>query len=460
MSKKISIIASLLLAVALIAGACSANTPSANQNSSNQINTSQNSNGNNGKSGKITVTVMTWESNDTNAAIDEALNTFMAANPDITVQRIPSPNSGYGDKLNAMVQANQMPDIFWAGNDTAFLYGDQGLLYDWSSYAKKASGDFSLSQFAPGAIENWTSPSGKLYGLPTLMNTYGLWYNEDLFKAANLPLPKPGWTYDEMFKDAQALTIKNGKKITRYGLYNQNGDAIFGPFAVSDCSVSAGGQPFMDRIISPNKVQADAQFIACTQKWADAIQNGYVTPPDYPTDGMTEQFLAGQIPMVYFGQWAAPILIQAAPSFKFGFAPLPINKDVVEPYDAVGISSPAILKNPDAVWKVMEFLASGAWKTVLTKSPVAPAANVPSSQPYFDTLKSDGLQSVADGVNYELTAPVKQGIRFTAPWSAKANDILGAYWNDILTGKKPVESGVNDMVKELNNVISSNSSGN
>ncbi len=409
--------------------------------------------------GKATVTVMTWEGNDTNAAIDEALKAFMAANPDITVQRIPSPNSGYGDKLNSMVQANQLPDIFWAGNDTAFLYGDQGLLYDWSKMAQNEQGSaFNLKDFAPGAIENWTSPDGKLYGLPTLMNTYGLWYNEDLFNKAGVPLPKPGWTYDDMFAAAEKLTVKDGDKVTRYGLYNANGDPIYGPFAVSDCSVSAGGQPFQDRIIKPTKVQADQQFIDCTQKYADAIQKGFITPPGYPTDGMTDQFLTGQIPRMYFGQWAAPSFITAKPSFKYGFAPLPIatGGKVVEPYDAVGISSPKGIKNPDAVWKVMKFLASDAWKTVLVKAPVAPAAHIPSSGPYYDTLKAAGLQSVVDGVDYELKAPTKQGIRFTAPWSAKANDILTANWNDILTGKKPAQATIEQMVKDLNGVIQAN----
>ncbi|MGE5224326.1 MAG: ABC transporter substrate-binding protein, partial [Omnitrophica WOR_2 bacterium] len=200
--KPFYILSSLFLLASLILAACSTPT-SVPQTGGNQPAATQSTTGNQ-PGGKITVTVMTWENTDTNAAIDDALKTFMAANPDITVQRIPTPNSNYGDKLNSMVQNKSLPDIFWAGNDTAFLYGDQGLLYDWSAKAKAETGStFNMGQFAPGAIENWTSPNGKLYGLPTLMNTYGFWYNEDLFTKANVPLPKPGWTWDDMFKAAK-----------------------------------------------------------------------------------------------------------------------------------------------------------------------------------------------------------------------------------------------------------------
>ena len=52
-------------------------------------------------------------------------------------------------------------------------------------------------------------------GLPSLMNTYGVWYNADAFTAAGLPLPKAGWTWDDMYTAAAKLANKNGAK---YGL--------------------------------------------------------------------------------------------------------------------------------------------------------------------------------------------------------------------------------------------------
>jgi ABC-type glycerol-3-phosphate transport system substrate-binding protein len=402
--------------------------------------------------GPVTVTVMTWENTTTNAAIDAALQTFMRQNPNIKVTRIPSPNTDYGTKLSSMAIAHQLPDIFWAGNDTEQEMGAVGQLFDWSSYASQSGNSIDMSKFAPASLDNWKSGS-QLFGLPTLMNTYGVWYNEDLFTKAGLALPKPGWTYDEMLKDAQALTQKNGNSVTRYGLWN----APMDPFAVGTCAVSDGGQPFENKIINATKVTADSAFMTCAQHMATAVQNGSVTPPGYDTSNAQSGFLAGQIPMLNQGQWFAPSFMQGKPSFKYGFVPMPIMKTSVQPYDAVGIASPANVQNPGAVWKVMEFLASKAWESVLPSAPVAPTAYLPSSTPYFNTLNSSGLQSVSDAVNYELNCPNKQGIRFVATWSGKANDIITADWNNILNGKTSVANGVPAMVQQLNAVISQGS---
>src|SRR2546423_1085179 len=80
----------------------------------------------------VKVTFMTWEGADTNAAIDKAVETFKTANPDIDVQRLETPTTDYGQKIASMTVANQLPDIFWAGNDTEQQLGAQGALYDWT----------------------------------------------------------------------------------------------------------------------------------------------------------------------------------------------------------------------------------------------------------------------------------------------------------------------------------------
>src|SRR5205814_4606821 len=71
--------------------------------------------------GPATVTVMTWESADTNKAIDAALQKFMQQNPKIKVERIASPNSDYAQKLSSLVVAKKLPDIFWADRKSTRL---------------------------------------------------------------------------------------------------------------------------------------------------------------------------------------------------------------------------------------------------------------------------------------------------------------------------------------------------
>ncbi len=178
-----------------------------------------------------------------------------------------------------------------------------------------------------------------------------------------------------------------------------------------------------------------------------------MTPPTYDVSNATAGFASGKIPMLWGGQWLAATFLQSKPSFQYGFAPQPIVSKQVQPYDAVGIASPSYIQHPDAVWKVMQFLDSTAWESILPSSPVAPTAYQPAAQSYYNALKSAGLTSVADTVHYELNAPDKLGVRFMTTWATKANDIITADWNNVLLGKVPVQSGVQNMVNQLNATI-------
>jgi len=92
----------------------------------------------------------------------------------------------------------------------------------------------------------------------------------------------------------------------------------------------------------------------------------------------------------------------------------------------------------------------------LPGAPVAPAAYIPSSQPYFNTLKANGQDSVAETVNFALQSPKKIGVRFNATWASKAGDVLKQY-DSILMGKTPIDAGVKTMVQQLNDLIKANS---
>ena len=404
-----------------------------------------------GAQGKTVVRIMTWEGQDTNDQIAAAMKPFEAKNPDITVEIVKVPGVGFDQTRNTMIAANQLPDLFWVGNDQLLEFGRKGILYDWTKQATGKGDDFVLESFAPGAIANYTL-DGKLYGLPSLMNTYGYFYNADMFTAAGLPLPKVGWTYAQFFNAARRLTTKSGNQVTRYGVYNPMNDLFF----LSQYAASQGGPMLQDRILEATKVTVSPQLVTAARNWAGAIQNGSVTPRTYPGDGLDKLFAAGKVPMLGSGQWLAKGFIEGKLPFKWGFAPLPTGVKQVTIYDAVGIASPSYIKNPDAVWKVMKYLNTKAWETVLPQSPVAPSAYVPSAKPYFDHLRKSGAASVAESVNAMLTMKDKEGVRFLSSWSGKAADVLNVSYNDILSGKVDAKTGLDAIAAKVNEIIKTN----
>ncbi|GGJ43295.1 ABC transporter substrate-binding protein [Deinococcus roseus] len=396
---------------------------------------------------KTKVTIMTWEGNSTNQSIMNALSDFEKQNPDIDVELVNVPAGGYDQARNGLIQAKKLPDLFWVGNDQVLDYARQGILFDWSKYAAKEKA--LMARFAPGSIDNYKL-DGKLYGLPSLMNTYGYFYNADLFKQAGVPLPKANWTYREFFDAARKLTVKDGNRTVRYGVYGP----LNGIETLSQYSLSAGGVALADRILNTSKVTITPQMVEGAKMWSAAIKDGIVTPRTYPSDGMTEVFLSGKIPMLGAGQWLASGFLDSKPNFKWGFAPMPIVKNKVHILDAVGIASPSYIKNPDAVWKVLKYLDTKAWEKVLVDAPVAPAAYVPASKPYYDKLKAAGVSSLASSVDAMVRAQSKVGVRFLAPaWSGKANDVIGAVYNDIISGNVDIQNGLDKMAADINTLI-------
>lgn len=399
--------------------------------------------------GPVTVTVMTWESVQTNAAIKKALAEFKDDN--IKVELLETPSGNYGDKLASLTQAKKLPDLFWCGNDTEQQYTTQGLLVDWSSKITDGDGDFTADKFVPSAMENWKTADGQMGGLPSLMNVSGVWYNADAFKAAGLPEPKAGWTWDEMYAAAAKLTGKNGAK---YGLVADPLTALDGPFTMSTYSVSAGGAPFTDNVNHPTKAEADGKYSEGVQKLADAIKAGSVAPPGYDVSNVQGLFAAGKVPMMFGGQWLAAGFQTDKPKVKYGYAPLPQVQTPVSVYDAVGVCTPSYTKNQDATYKVLQYINTNVWNAVLPASPVAAPAYTPAQASYFDALTKAQQPTVVDTVKAGLSTEKTVGVRYTTQWAQQVADLTTAYYQPILTGKKPVSElqtyvgKVNDLIKQ------------
>ena len=400
---------------------------------------------------EATVTFMTWESQTMNQMILNSFKDFEKENPGIKVSLVPSPLKDYGTKLKQMISAKQAPDIFMVGNDWALQYGAQGQLFDWTEHATKESG--LLDNYYPGVIENW-KVNGKIYGLPGLLNCYGVFYNKRMFREANIPEPKNGWTYKEMLEAARKLSgMKDG--VQRYGLYYPPYTA-FDPFFLSVYAVSAGGTPFADSIVNVTRVEAGPEFKEGVNLIIQGIKDGSIAPPTFNADNLVTMFMQEKIPMMQHGQWNADELIRNAPkNLEWGFVANPIVSSQSTIYDCVGWASHASIKNPDAVWKVLKYIDTKAYEVVLPQTPVAPPAYVKSAAPYYSKLKETGHEDVAEALDYMLKSPNKQPIRFQQSWAGEAKKFIDADWNKILMGQVPV-SKIDEIVKNINDVIAKN----
>ena len=403
--------------------------------------------------GSKTVTWMSWETNQTNAALDASFAKF-AKSSGITAKREAAPNADYAQKLASLIMSKKVPDFFWCSNVQEQTLASQGLLYDWSGYLAKNQG-LEASKFAPGALASWKR-GGKLYGVPTLANTYGFFYNKALFAKAGVPAPQAGWTYDQMFAAAAALTGRNGAK---QGLVTQ-WPFLTSPFGMAQYSVSAGGKPLAPTAVDVKKISIDPKLAAVAQRYNTAIKAGQISPAEADNTTSSSAFANGSIPLLFGGQWLAQTMVGSGKlSFDWGYAPMPQVDRNVQPTEANGVCSPATLKNPDQVWKAVSYMETTGFNDTMKAVPVAPIAYLPGSNGYFEALQGQGAgpASVAATVRYELAAPTKVQTGFLDAWGTKAANVITAEWNPAVDGKKDLTAGISSTTKDINALIANGS---
>lgn len=418
-----------------------------------------------GKTDGGTVRLATWASPTDLALLKQTFAEFTKKSG-IKVELVQVPSANYFQKVNAQIMSKTLPEIFWCThlNASPQALGRQGVLYDWSSYekgegpgAKDTGVDFS--KFAPGMLDLFRGPNKELYAIPNEVNTYGFFYNAEAFRKAGLPVPTVDWTWDEFFTAAEKLTTKDASgKTTRYGV--QNAWGLFeSAIGVSMYSVSNGGKSLAPEAnwIGVKQATADPKFLEGAKRIHDAIENGYITGPDFQAPNALGAFANGDIPLLHGGQWNASAFFQTKPKFEWGYLPMPKGTAAqVAPAESNGFCSPKDLKNPEAAWKVISWMLTDGFNYAYEKSSIAPIAYVPGSQGYFKSFDKEGAagKSIRATVEHELNNPNKMGTLFLDPWAAKVGNLDKTLWNPAIGGKKPLDPSVQQWIAGVNKLIS------
>jgi ABC-type glycerol-3-phosphate transport system substrate-binding protein len=155
-----------------------------------------------GKTGKkATVNMWSWYTEDEPvwaSVVDE----FHAAYPNIqVVPRTFGSLSDYSPALEAAISAGSAPDIF-APATLAISYGRAGILLD----LKNALGSSFINEFFP-SINKEYSDGDKQYAVGWEAQMFGLFYNPEILKKANVDFPE---TWDDLISASAQIRSKTG----------------------------------------------------------------------------------------------------------------------------------------------------------------------------------------------------------------------------------------------------------
>lgn len=168
---------------------------------------------NNASSSEDTITIWTQAAADhpEGKMFADRVKSYNEAHPDgpkVEIQNITraGAGSGYIDKLNAAITANDMPDIFTLDGPDIGAYVDSGLVGELESYMSEGFKEgFTQSIIDQGTVD------GKFYGMGYSDSGVAIMYNEDMINAlpeevkALIPSFDEDWTWDQFVKLARKV---------------------------------------------------------------------------------------------------------------------------------------------------------------------------------------------------------------------------------------------------------------
>lgn len=215
---------------------------------------------------------------------------------------------------------------------------------------------FSSAAFSPRLL-NSLRDRGDLWGLPFQAQARVMFYNRDLFDAAGVAYPQPGWTLDDFLAAAVALTQGAGDE-KQYGFLPLNGDAS----DLITFLALQGAYPWDER----GQPRFDAPEVAAAVRWYTDLAMTHSVAPAFPSDLPDRDPQAqdvrnalirdGKVAMWsdFDGVNRGSVWPREA---RIGMAPLPVGQAAVTQFLPQGLFIAADTPNAQACWRWIEFLS-------------------------------------------------------------------------------------------------------
>jgi multiple sugar transport system substrate-binding protein len=337
-----------------------------------------------GSAAPVTITLWNGFTNRELGVVQKAVDAFHQSHPSITVKVVGGVND---DKIIAAIRGGNSPDVAQSFTaDNTGLFCSSGGWIDLKPYMDASKIDASMF---PAAVQTYTQYKGKRCALPMLADTYGLYYNKDLFKQAGITSPPK--TMSELAADAKKLTVRNGDsfKVVGYdpaqGFY-ENAPAHYGPvFGAQwvdgqDKSVLAS-QPGWSEFMKWQKDLIDFYGFDKLRRWQAGAGDEF---------SASNAFERGKLAMAIDGEYRTAFIKAEHPDLNYATAPLPAADSHPELYGAgyvtgniVGIPKGA--KHKDAAWELVKYLTTDQHALALLSNGLR---NVPTTT---TSLKSSEL---------------------------------------------------------------------
>ena len=383
-------------------------------------------------------------------AMEKVIQAWNSAHPEIQVKGI----SGNikTEEIAAAVAGGAPPDmVIMCDNGAIAGFAHDKVIMPLDDILTKIGAD--MSDIIPASLK-WTQYQGKQYGLPFGQDTWGLYYNTDMFTAAGLDPAKPPKTPDELWDYASKLTK-----------WNADGSLAVAGFIPDDPdrNIESTSNLFncqfydeANKKITVNSPECVAWF-NWYKKWYDTYNknNAMVNLISTRTGGDAGLMQTGQLAMAIYGEWenGAAYLSANAPTLKYDTAPIPaINPDK---YGAAFINGnawfiPTGSTNPEAAAKFGMYL--------MTDDPSRTMDIQNASVPQLKSLLTDPVLTAIPHQKTFLDLVNHKDAWVTPMISVygQLKDGMGSALSAVTTGGADPQKALNDLAADLQAQLDAN----
>lgn len=297
-----------------------------------------------------------------------------------------------------------------------------------------------LSKYA--GVTDQVTVDGKLYELPFRNDFWVLFYNKDVFDAANVAYPTNDMTFDEYDALARQLTnTEFGNQV--YGAHYHTWRSAVQLFGVLDGKHS---------ILDGNYDFFKPYYEMVLNQEADGVCRKY---SDLKTEGLhySAAFSGGDVAMLNMGSWFIGTMISNLASGEYdsslcgnwGIVKYP-HADGVEAGSTLGtitgLSVTSATDTPDEAWDFVKWVSGEEGAKVMAQTGNFPAImtedalNIITGLDGFPT--DDASREALNVSNLYLEVPYADNV-------SEINSLLDTYHTAIMTGEMSIDDGIKAM---------------
>lgn len=307
------------------------------------------------------------------------------------------PYDQYWQKIDLAYASDQPYDIYY-WDVQAYAHYKRDLLLNVQPLMGQGDSITDPAKYPVNLYEPWKFDGQNMYAVPENVQTVVFFYNKDIFDQAGAEYPNESWTWDDVIATAQRLTVRDGDRVTQWGMDIGTLGVWWGLQALSWAQDSA----FFDKVIEPTKFQMSEPANINTLRFVqDLIWKHQVAPNTAQRAAVGQDvgvFQSGRTAMIPDGSWS--IAGFSALPFKWDVAPLPkLGSKRVVPYFLGGWVIPKASAVTDGALTYARWSATDFQPQMAKDHDWIPLSNEARNSPAMLESMPSGFQPALDAIS-------------------------------------------------------------